>query len=1015
MANQQQSVGEVINALNSLYQGSDLVGREQANAWLERFQKTTEAWTTSDAILGTAELGPEAKMFAAQTLRNKIINDYAEIGEQGALSLRDSLVTHLRNARSGPQPLITQLCLALADLAVQLGAWTNPFADMASSFLSDPESVSCLLEFLAVLPEEVLNERIVLAPDFFRQRSNDILTNRAGELIQLLVQCLQQSDLRPDTHIRVLVCFTSWLKNGEITLLMVQNTPLLELAFAALKADDDSVFDTAVDAVCGIIYETRSDSDDDPSSAQAKNTTVEQVLVPQLNGVAAQMRGDQQVAEGDEERIRGYCQIFAEAGEAWVQRVVLNMGVFEGLVGALVDCMRLESLDAIAMLFYFWNRLADLTLEYTSSCDPSRRSLVTVFETIINISIAHLKYPESYDSSNMRGGMTAKERDEFREFRHNIGDVLKDCVCVVGQSKALLHPYNIIVANIDGNAQLPWQDLEAALFALRAMGAVISSNENEMLPKIMDTFARFPSHPKLRYAATLVIGRYTEWTYEHPQYVQFQLNYIAEGFKMREVAAASAQSLKFLCQDCARYLAEHWADLLKFFNEVVSSNTLDEGDVIEFSEALAHVVSAVPEPSTTSAIESFCMPVGQELGTLLQKPAFVEDDRRRIALLLDRFGVFLRFLYIENNEPADMLLSRIINESWPLVSMSLQRFGSDTLVSESIAKFIRVLVEFYANIIRPIAPQVVDAVVVAFQQTGLGVYLWLGRRILSVRQNLAAEDSIALQLVTQMVEKMSEATLALFQGTQFSDIPETTEDYFRLIERAVERAPGYIINLPTFPYIFQAAIAALEVNQFHAQTSVITAWSQILAPTKRHIRMMYTSKSTVQTVTSSGTQDASATSSSAAAAANSPASVSRAQQHQNHHNIRLDVYPVEQVVDLCVKHGFDLTVKLMYGLMRQFDREVVSEAADVLALLTTIVSEGPLVVKGQFNTPPLATMCEWMQVIMSQIPENNYPAADKQVVLKELAEHIQSRHWLRIKAIVSDFAAAFWRRNLGNK
>ncbi|KAJ2579355.1 Nuclear import receptor, partial [Coemansia sp. RSA 1804] len=169
---------------------------------------------------------------------------------------------------------------------------------------------------------------------------------------------------------------------------------------------------------------------------------------------------------------------------------------------------------------------------------------------------------------------------------------------------------------------------------------------------------------------------------------------------------------------------------------------------------------------------------------------FVEDDRRRIALLLDRLGVFLRFLYVENNEPADMLLSRIINESWPLVSMSLQRFGSDALVSESIAKFIRVLVEFYANVIRPIAPQVVDAVVVAFQQTGLGVYLWLGRRILSVHQNLAAEDSIALQLVTQMVEKISEATLALFQGTQFSDIPETTEDYFRLIERAVERAPG---------------------------------------------------------------------------------------------------------------------------------------------------------------------------------------------------------------------------------
>ncbi|KAJ1664856.1 Nuclear import receptor [Coemansia sp. RSA 1646] len=994
MSNQQQSVSEVINALNSLYQGSDL----------------TEAWTTSDAILGTAELGPETKVFAAQTLRNKIINDFSEIGEQGALSLRDSLVTHLRNARRGPQPLITQLCLSLADLAVQLGAWTNPFVDMTSSFLSDPESVSCLLEFLAVLPEEVLNERIVLTSDFFRQRSNELLTNRAGDLIQLLVQCLQQTDLKPDTHTRVLVCFTSWLKNGEITLVMVQNTPLLELAFAALKADDDSLFDTAVDAVCGIIYETRSENDDDPNSAQAKNATVERVLVPQLNGIATQMRGDQNVADGDEERIRGYCRIFAEAGDAWVQRMVLNMGVFEGLVSALVDCMRLESLDAIAMLFDFWNNLADRTLEYTASCDPARRSLVTVFETIIDIIIIHLKYPATYDTNEMRGGMTAKERDEFREFRHNIGDVLKDCVCVVGQSKALLHPYNIIVAGIEGNVQLPWQDIEAALFALRAMGAEISPSENEMLPKIMDMFARFPPHPKLRYAATLVIGRYTEWTYEHPQYVQFQLNYIAEGFKMREVAAASAQSLKFLCQDCARFLAEHWADLLKFFNEIVSSNTLDEGDVIEFSEALAHVVSAVPEPSTSSAIESFCMPVGQELGALLQKPEFGESEKQRISLLLDRLGVFLRFLYVENNEPAEMLLSRIINESWPLVNLTLQRLGSDTLVSESVAKFVRVLVEFYPNVLRPIVPQVVDAAVAGFQQTGLGIYLWLGRRILNVHHNLAAEESISLQLVTQMVEKMSEAALALFQGTQFSDIPETTEDYFRLVERAVETAPGYIINMLTFPYVFQAAIAALEVNQFHAQLSVINAWSQILNPTKRHIRMMHSSRSTTQIASSpAGAQGAPPPS---AVAGSSPASSSRTQHHRN---IRLDTYPVEQIVDLCVKHGFDLSVKLLYGLMRQFDREAVSDAADVLTSLTAIVSEGPLVTKAQFDAPPLPTMCEWVQAILSQVPDNNYSAADKQALLKALDEHIQGRHWLRVKAVVNDFAAAFWRRNLGNK
>ncbi|KAI8321900.1 ARM repeat-containing protein [Martensiomyces pterosporus] len=1005
----QPAVDEVINALNALYQSADLKAREQANSWLEQFQKTTQAWTTSDAILGTAELGLEAKLFAAQTLRNKIINDFAELGEAGALSLRDSVVNHLRNARSGPQPLVTQLCLSLADLAVQLGAWADPFADMTGSFLSDPESVSCLLEFLAVLPEEVLNERIILPTDFFRRRSAELLTRRAGDLIQLLVQCLQQPDLKADAHTRVLVCFTSWLKNGEITLMMMQNTPLIELALAALKADDSTVFDTAVDAICGIIYETHLDRDDEPEIVRVKNVTVEQQLVPQLNSVAAQMRADPLVVEGDEERIRGYCRIFTEAGEAWVQRMVLNTPAFEGLISALVDCMRLDNLDVITMLFDFWNILADRALEYTSSCDPARRTLTNVFDTVIDIIIRHLQYPSTYDASDSRGGWTAKERDEFREFRHNIGDVLKDCVRVVGPTKALSHPYAIMVNGISGATQLPWQDIEAPLFALRAMGAEVSPLENEMLPKIMDMFTQFPAHPKLRYAATLVIGRYTEWTYEHPQYVQFQLNYIAEGFKIREVAAASAQSLKYLCQDCAKYLADHWADLLKFYSEVASSGTLDEGDVIEFSEALAHVVSAVPEPNTSAAIESFCLPIGQELGALLQMPQLDDSEKQQLALLLDRLGVFLRYVHVEDNASAEALTERIINESWPLVNTTMQRLAGDAVVSESLSKFIRVLVEFYPGVLRPIVAQIVDAVVLAFQQTGLSAYLWLARRILNVSQSLANDEPESLQLVTQMIERLSEAALALFQGTSFSDIPETTEDYFRLLERAVETAPGYIIAMPTFPYVFQAAIAALEVNQYHAQMAVLHAWSQILNPTKRHIRMMQESKSQATLGGANGGPQG-----NPAALPTSPGGHFPSPLRSRRRSTRLDTYPVEQVVDLCTKHGFELTVKIMRGVMQLFDREAVSEAADLFASLVAIVSDGPAVVAGQFDSPPLPTMVEWEQAMLLQIPDANFPAVDKQSFLGDLSENIQARQWPKIKVLMSDFAAVFWRRNVGS-
>ncbi|KAJ2502789.1 Nuclear import receptor [Coemansia sp. RSA 1972] len=943
----QTSANEVISALNALYQGTNLEEREQANAWLEQFQKTTQAWTTADAMLATPALGLEAKLFAAQTLRNKIIVGVSELGGQGALSLRDSMVGHLREARGGAQALITQLCLGLADLAVQVGAWTDPFGDMAGMFLSDAQSVSCLLEFLAVLPEEFLNERVVVDGAYYSQRSEALLGQRAGDVIKLLVQCLQQPDLHGDAHTRVLVCFTSWLRHGDITLLMVQDTPLVALAFAAL-AEDGDVFDTAVEALCGVLYETREDRDDDARTARAKDTLVEQ-LEQRLAATAALMR---EASEIDEERMQGLCRVFTEAGEAWIDRIVRNVGQFEAVVAALVDCMRLGSLDAVGMTFAFWGLLADRASEGSASCDPARRTLAHVFEALVDVAIAHLKYPED--------ALTAKERDEFREFRHGVGDVLKDCVRVAGQEATLGRAYALVAAGIDKdaaqNVELRWQDAEAALFAVRAMGAEVSPAESTVLPKIMDMLSRLPAHPKLRYAATLVIGRYTEWTHEHPQYVSFQLAFIADGFKERTVAAASAQALKYLCQDCAEFLAVHWRDVLGFFGDI-ASGTLDAADVVEISVALAHVISAVPAPDTASAIEAFCMPVGRELGALLQQTPI---DTRAVALLLDRLGAFLRYVHV-GTDAASQLMARIVGDAWPLAQAALERVGGDSHVSESAAKFVRVLVEFYASVLRPMAPQIIDAVVLAFQQTGLDVYLWLARRIVSVGHTLAADETSSLQLTSSLVTRVSDSALVLFGNTPFSDIPETTEEFFRLLERAIEAAPAFIIQSPAFAQAFGASVAALDVNHFHAQSSVLRAWAQILGPTRRHIRTM---RDTTHT------------------------------------------YPVATIVELCAEHGFALCAKLLLGLLRTFDRELVSEAADVFASLAAVASDGPQAVAVRVDAP----FVEWVQAVLVQIPDATFTPAEKTVFVQALTEAARAHLWPKVKVLASDVAAVVWRR-----
>lgn len=96
-----------------------------------------------------------------------------------------------------------------------------------------------------------------------------------------------------------------------------------------------------------------------------------------------------------------------------------------------------------------------------------------------------------------------------------------------------------------------WQAIEAPLFALRAMCMEVSTKENTVLPQIMAMLPQLPQHPKVRYAVILVMGRYAEWTNNHPELIQYQLQYVSAGFEDKESVAAATQTFRDLCKFCS--------------------------------------------------------------------------------------------------------------------------------------------------------------------------------------------------------------------------------------------------------------------------------------------------------------------------------------------------------------------------------------------------------------------------------------------------------------------------------
>jgi transportin-3 len=289
------------------------------------------------------------------------------------------------------------------------------------------------------------------------------------------------------------------------------------------------LFDTAVDVVCELIYQTK-----DIEESMAVIEEIYPNLLPLRQEIAQCLENE------NSDSLRGYCRIFCEAGECYLSLVVKHTDHFRGIVEGIAECTSFHDLDVVPMTFRFWYQLAN----ELKGNETARLKYQDVYQKLVDVMINHLHYPDDLDT------WTAKERDDFKDFRHFMGDVLKDC-CVILGSRIPLGKAYMLISQAASKTPTKWQEVEAPLMALRSMGAEVDPEENEVLPEIMKLLSQLPEHPKIKYAATLVIARYGSWTDKHPEFIEYQLSFISSGFENEEVVAASALALKLLCKECS--------------------------------------------------------------------------------------------------------------------------------------------------------------------------------------------------------------------------------------------------------------------------------------------------------------------------------------------------------------------------------------------------------------------------------------------------------------------------------
>ncbi|CAI5738955.1 unnamed protein product [Peronospora destructor] len=870
----------VLKALGSLYQPhiTNLHEVQAADAFLRGFQLTPAAFNVCASLLdrfvltcATGTLSPDSVpvvFFSAQTLANKLHRQFSS-STMDANSWTQRIVTWLSCRPKLPKMVVTQLLLALVaalprlqfqDLKAQ--CYTQDTAVHSSQVFAavqesctqcNGESVvgyallhlahhgltsTVLAELLLLMVEEVdtLTERSS------RQRMQDEVDAWAPVVLDsLLPQMMHEVSNQErgsildtvETQEMVLRTLASWLRYVRVTPEVVVRNPLLHSLTDFLARDE--LFDTAVDLAVELV---RSYSHD---------KLVIQWLTPMLLslreafGAAAEKE--------DLDSCLGLCRVFTEMGESYLELLQKygNGSDTAALVDVLLDCMSYPDAEVADVTIPFWFRLlAELQCRVTSALLMQYNPRL---ERLAGLCMKKLQFREDFPS------LPADKQHDFKAFRLELGDILRDCCQLLGVEAILQHCVNGL-NHIFQTAAEPksWEAVEAHLYCFRSIAREVEKSKTNgvaldaPITLIFQNLQPFAGHPAICYTSCLIVSRYAKWLRLHPTLLSTQVEFLntcvtkSAGdprFVEWEVARAAAAAVRALAMDCWAILG---GDVVAFYLHIEQHEVMAVEDQVLILEGVcAGVAGSGDMPHILSVLDQVMKGIGQRLTTLFAlKPA---KDHVQIALKeLLRLICVYEYLDIKKLQGGKHPLVTLTEQLWPLFNQMLTLYrGHDELV-ERVCRCYKRILRTCGEQVAPLLPQLVDNLLAFYQAEPKSSYLYTASMVLKFfsqgenRSNSAEMDTLFARMLFTLIEM----TTPIFANVNDMEArPDVVEEFFYLMERAVRCVPQVLaapvpassgISLQTRPLmanLFSCAVSALDISHNDANKAVLCFLEQL--------------------------------------------------------------------------------------------------------------------------------------------------------------------------------------------
>lgn len=796
------SLETVCQAIYALYHNPDTSGKEKASVWLGELQRSVFAWKIADDLLHH-NVDLESCYFAAQTMRTKIQYAFHELPPESHTSLRDSLLEHISHVtQETASVIVTQLCLALADLALQMATWKSPVADLIDRFGNATHHLPVLLEVLTVLPEEVNSRSLRLGANR-RSEVIESFNHVSPQVLQLLNACMQTlSHGDPRIHTKVFRCLGSWLSIGGFPSQDTTLHTLLKYVFQALIEPQTAamVHEAASDCICSALL-LIEDVERHSSLAEVLFQGVYSLVEPYHISVTQE----------DIDKSINYCRMFTELAESLMEEIISSPNKWLGnlqTLDLLLTCVGHHDYEVAEITFNFWYRLSEVL--YKRNIDSVKEKFQPYIQRLIVSLCHHCQLDPDHDD-------IPEDGDDFSEFRTRVSDLIKDVVYIVGSSNCFQQMFE----NLRNQGSLAtWEMSEASLFVMAAVAKNVIPEENTVVPQVVEAILNLPptTHIAVRYTSTQLLGELCEWIEKHPQYLDPVLNFLLSCLQQKQLATIGASALQNICSACRNQMASHFGGLLQIIRALDTFSISNEA-AVGLLKGTALILAQMPSERITAGLKELCSTQVNPLSKLLREgEAPKEGTKSDPAIWLDRLAAIFRHTNPSVSNGQIHPCQPVIGELWPVLSETCNKYQADVRIIERCCRCIRFAIRCVgkqsASLLEPLVTQMVHL----YQLHQHSCFLYLG----SILVDEYGSEPGCVQGLLDMLQAFCVPTFRLLECSNgLRNHPDTVDDLFRLCTRFLQKAPVILLQSSVLKAILRCALASCVLDHKDANASVM--------------------------------------------------------------------------------------------------------------------------------------------------------------------------------------------------